>query len=93
MILELKNISHSFDKAILKKVNLKLFPSEIIGLVGKSGAGKSTLLKIISGIKDASTGDVLLNDSKLPRASQRLIPGHPEMSLVAQDYNLDLYTT
>jgi simple sugar transport system ATP-binding protein len=49
LILELKNISHSFDKAILKKVNLKLFPSEIIGLVGKSGAGKSTLLKIAAG--------------------------------------------
>ena len=93
MILELKNISHSFDKAILKKVNLKLFPSEIIGLVGKSGAGKSTLLKIAAGILTPDEGTLLFDSKKLPSAAQLLVPGFKDFSIVNQDFKLDLYHT
>jgi ABC-type sulfate/molybdate transport systems ATPase subunit len=94
-MLRIKNLSFKLDseRLILDQINTVFQPNEVYGIAGKSGVGKSTLLKIIAGIKDASTGDVFLNDSKLPRASQRLIPGHPEMSLVAQDYKLDLYHT
>jgi iron(III) transport system ATP-binding protein len=94
-MLRIKNLSFKLDsdRLILNQISTVFQPNEVYGIAGKSGAGKSTLLKIIAGIKDASTGDVYLNDSKLPRASQRLIPGHPEMSLVAQDYKLDLYHT
>ena len=94
-MLRIKNLSFKLDtdRLILDQINTVFQPNEVYGIAGKSGVGKSTLLKIIAGIKDASTGDVFLNDRKLPRASQRLIPGHPEMSLVAQDYKLDLYHT
>ena len=64
MILELKNISHSFDKSILKKVNLKLLPAEIIGLVGKSGAGKSTLLKIVPDLMPSAFKENELDNKK-----------------------------
>ena len=93
MILELKNISHSFDKAILKKVNLKLFPSEIIGLVGKSGAGKSTLLKIAAGLLTPDEGTLFFDSKKLPSAVQLLVPGFKDFSIVNQDFKLDLYHT
>ncbi len=93
MILELKNISHSFDKAILKKVNLKLFPSEIIGLVGKSGAGKSTLLKIAAGLLAPNEGTLFFDSKKLPSAAQLLVPGFKDFSIVNQDFKLDLYHT
>ena len=93
MILELKNISHSFDKAILKNVNLKLFPAEIIGLVGKSGAGKSTLLKIAAGLLAPDAGTLFFDSKKLPSASQLLVPGFKDFSMVNQDFKLDLYHT
>ncbi len=93
MILELKNISHSFDKTILKKVNLKLLPAEIIGLVGKSGAGKSTLLKIAAGLLTPDQGTLFFNAIKLPSAAQLLVPGFKDFSIVNQDFKLDLYHT
>ena len=93
MILELKNISHSFDKSILKKVNLKLLPAEIIGLVGKSGAGKSSLLKIAAGLLTPDEGTLLFDSKKLPSAAQLLVPGFKEFSIVNQDFKLDLYHT
>lgn len=94
-MLRIKNLSFNLDseRLILDRITTVFQPNEVYGIAGKSGAGKSTLLKIIAGIKDASSGEVFLNDKMLPRASQRLIPGHPAMSLVAQDYNLDLYHT
>ncbi len=93
MLLELKNISHSFEKPILKKVNLKLFPGEIVGLVGKSGAGKSSLLKIASGLLNPNEGSLYFDSKKLPLASQLLIPGFKDFSMVNQDFKLDLYHT
>ena len=76
-----------------KKVNLKLFPSEIIGLVGKSGAGKSTLLKIAAGLLTPDQGTLFFNTTKLPGASQLLVPGFKDISIVNQDFKLDLYHT
>ena len=93
MILELKNISHSFDKAILKKVSLKLYPAEIIGLVGKSGAGKSSLLKIAAGLLTPDEGTLFFDSKKLPIASQLLVPGFKDFSMVNQDFKLDLFHT
>ncbi|MFM7596519.1 MAG: ATP-binding cassette domain-containing protein [Flavobacteriales bacterium] len=94
-MLRIKNLSVTLndERLILDGINAVFQPNEVYGIAGKSGVGKSTLLKTISGFMDASSGQVLLNDKVLPRASQRLIPGHPEMALVAQDYKLDLYHT
>ena len=40
--LQVKGISKSFDgRPILKKINLDLFPGEIVGLIGPNGSGKS----------------------------------------------------
>ncbi len=43
----------------LKQINLKVFPGEFLGVVGKSGAGKTTLLNLLSGVSAISSGEVL----------------------------------
>jgi peptide/nickel transport system ATP-binding protein len=40
-------------------VDLKVFPGEVVGLVGESGCGKSTLGRIVAGILPPSSGSVL----------------------------------
>jgi ABC-type multidrug transport system ATPase subunit/CRP-like cAMP-binding protein len=46
-------------KRILHDVGLTILPGELVALVGGSGAGKSTLLDALSGVRPATSGQVL----------------------------------
>jgi simple sugar transport system ATP-binding protein len=60
-IVEMRNISKAFGAVqALRDVNLKLFPGEILGLVGDNSAGKSTLMKILTGAYHRDGGDILI---------------------------------
>jgi len=92
-MLKIRNIHISRHKSILSGINLDLKPGQILGLVGPSGAGKSTLLKIIAGLLDADLGAVKLGKEQIAGPKNLLIPGHPEIQLVNQDFELDLFHT
>ncbi len=63
MLIELKNISKTFDnKQVLNNISLEVNAGEILAVVGFSGSGKSTILKIISGLVKADSGEVILGD-------------------------------
>lgn len=47
----------------LDHVDLRLYPSEVLGVVGDNGAGKSTLMKILSGLYAASDGQLIFDGS------------------------------
>ena len=56
-VMELRNISKTFGEVqSLSKVNLKIDPGEIVGLLGDNGAGKSTLVKTIMGYHKPDAG-------------------------------------
>jgi len=43
----------------LKNINLKIYPGETIGIIGKNGSGKSSLLKILSGVIQPTSGEII----------------------------------
>lgn len=92
-MLKIRNIHFARHKSILSGIDFDLKPGQILGLVGPSGAGKSTLLKIIAGLLDADSGTVKLGKEQIVGPKNLLIPGHPEVQLVNQDFELDLFHT
>lgn len=65
--ISVKNVGvtfHSRDGAenrVLKGVDFDVEPGEFVSIVGQSGSGKTTLLKTISGLQQATEGEVLVN--------------------------------
>ncbi|WP_296619115.1 ABC transporter ATP-binding protein [Marivirga sp.] len=88
VILEAVNISKSFDKPILSKVNLKIKEGETHVIMGKSGEGKSTLLKILAGLTAADSGKIIFDGIELENPEEVLVAGHEELAYVAQNFNL-----
>ena len=82
-------LSKSFtDVTAIRNVSLSLEPGRITALVGESGSGKSTLLNLLAGLVDADTGEVRLNGERIPGPADVLIPGHNDIRLVHQEYQL-----
>jgi len=63
----LTGINHYFgNKQVLHGINLSIPSSLIYGLLGPSGCGKTTTVKIMSGIMEATSGTVVVEDIKMP---------------------------
>lgn len=58
-LLELRNVHTSYGKIIaLRGISLKVYPGEIVTIIGANGAGKSTTLMTISQITPLSNGEI-----------------------------------
>ncbi len=65
-IIELKNISKSFDgEVVLDNISLDIHDNEFITLLGPSGCGKTTTLRIIGGFVYPDQGDVLFMGERI----------------------------
>lgn len=51
---------------VLKSIDLKVYPGEFLGIMGRNGSGKSTLLKLIAGIYYPSGGSITINGNLVP---------------------------
>ncbi|HUH57214.1 MAG TPA: ATP-binding cassette domain-containing protein, partial [Pseudomonadales bacterium] len=61
MSIQVKNLHKKFgDFTALDDISLDFKPGELVALLGPSGCGKTTLLRIIAGLEQADSGNVLL---------------------------------
>ena len=86
VILEVKELHKEFDVnhgkvTALKDINFKTHKREFVCVIGPSGCGKSTLIRILAGLEEATSGEVLL-DGKAIKG-----PG-PDRGMVFQSYTL-----
>ena len=62
-ILEMRDVSTHYGLvAVLRNVNIQIFPGEMVCLLGGNASGKTTTLKTILGYVTPSEGEVLLDD-------------------------------
>lgn len=61
--IKVRDLSLSIDKReILSKINLDIAKNQFISIVGESGSGKSSLAKVLMGIYEGYTGNILVNE-------------------------------
>ena len=94
-ILTARNIIKDYQNGeivsrVLKGVNLDVYKGEFLVLLGESGCGKSTLLNIISGMDNATSGEVKFMDKDITKASQDELTEYrrENIGFIFQSYNL-----
>lgn len=60
-VIEIKNLHKNYgDRIVYKGIDLTIYRGDKIALVGPNGAGKSTLLKILAGVLDFESGELII---------------------------------
>ena len=79
-MLEVKNIAFRSEdgKDIVKNVSFTVDEGQIVAVTGPNGGGKSTIAKLISGIYEASAGQILLDGEDITKMD---ITGRAKMGL------------
>ena len=80
--LEVKNVCKHFkNRTIFENINLEFESGKIYGIVGPNGCGKSVLFKILSGLMQPNSGQILYNEKELYKDIHIL----PSIGLVIND--------
>lgn len=73
-IINIENVTKVFgDRVLLDKVSLGINEHDKVGIIGVNGTGKSTLLKIVAGIENADSGNVVIAN----KATLAYLPQQP----------------
>jgi multiple sugar transport system ATP-binding protein len=84
--IDMKNIVKKYGDGFpaVNDVSIDVQDGEFMILVGPSGCGKSTLLRMIVGLEDITSGDMIIGDKKV----NDLAPRDRNLSMVFQNYAL-----
>lgn len=90
MYVELKNINKSFDDfQASKDINFGIEKGRLVALLGPSGSGKTTILRMIAGLENPSSGDIIIDGKRV----NDLSPQERGIGFVFQSYALFRYMT
>src|SRR5215212_2441977 len=82
---DIRNVRKSFGNfEVLHGVSVDIADGEFVILVGPSGCGKSTLLRMIAGLEEITSGDIVIGG----RVVNTLAPKDRDIAMVFQSYAL-----
>jgi multiple sugar transport system ATP-binding protein len=83
--LRLRNLRKSYgDVEVIKGVDLDIHDREFVVFVGPSGCGKSTLLRMIAGLEEITSGDLMIDGERV----NDVPPAERGLAMVFQSYAL-----
>ena len=86
--IQLKQVSKCFGNVeVIPPLDLQIEEGEFVVFVGPSGCGKSTLLRLIAGLEDVTTGQVLINGED----ATVIPPAKRGLAMVFQSYALSIF--
>ena len=77
------NFGYAENRVVLRNVNLRIEPNQIVGLAGGTGAGKSTLLSLVPRFYDPTTGAVMLDGRDVRDITKKSL--RAQIAIVLQD--------
>ena len=69
-MLEVRGLTKRFGGLVaVDKMDMEVYPGEVVGLLGDNGAGKSTLIKMVSGVYHPDEGRIFFQDKEVKMIS------------------------
>ncbi len=85
--IEFKNVSFDYgDGKVIKNINLKINPGEIVAFVGPSGGGKSTIVKLLYRYYDVQHGSILIDGEPIEKLNVKNY--RSQLGIVNQDIDI-----
>lgn len=91
-MLEIKNISKTFNSKVLDNVSLEINKGEIVVIIGPSGSGKSTLLRTMNLLEIPDEGQIYLDGNKINKDTD-VNQFREKVGMVFQNFNLFSHLT
>lgn len=89
VLLEVKHLVKKRNESFaVNDISFTQCVGDKIAIAGETGSGKTSLLKMIAGLMQPDTGEVLLEGKKVDGPLEKLIPGHPQIGYLSQYFEL-----
>lgn len=89
-LIEINNLKHiyspglPFEKKAVDDISLKIEENEFIGLIGHTGSGKSTFIQHLNGLLKPSSGEIIIDGTRVDKSGSNLTDLRKKVGLVFQ---------
>ncbi|HWJ03725.1 MAG TPA: amino acid ABC transporter ATP-binding protein [Verrucomicrobiae bacterium] len=88
-MIQVNGLQKSFGKLeVLKGIDIRVKPREVVCVIGPSGSGKSTLLRCLNRLEEASAGQILIEGEDLLNPGTDINKLRQKVGMVFQHFNL-----
>lgn len=88
-IIRIENLNKSFGSLhVLKDINVSIYESEVMCLVGSSGSGKSTLLRCLNFLEKKDNGKIFIKGEEITPKTHNINNVRQKVGMVFQHFNL-----
>jgi len=86
-LIEINNVSFSFEREVLKKININIERGQFYTILGPNGSGKTTLLRILSKSLHMDKGEIFIDEKELKQIKPKALA--KKMAVVSQSTEIE----